>query len=60
VSRLPVPMRCLKRPQVGGLVVPFPSYEDNDSALFANVDPRRRLDRAQADQLRAALRAPGL
>ncbi|WP_329020496.1 cell envelope biogenesis protein OmpA [Streptomyces sp. NBC_01601] len=43
MSRLPIPVRCLGRPRVGGLVVPFISYEHGGSALFGSVDPRRRV-----------------
>jgi hypothetical protein len=42
VSQPPVPVRCLNRPRVGGLVVPFISYEHGGYALFGSVDPRRR------------------
>ncbi|MEU5417762.1 cell envelope biogenesis protein OmpA [Streptomyces sp. NPDC020667] len=42
MSQPPVPVRCLGRPRVGGLVVPFTSYEHNGSAAFGTVDPRRR------------------
>ncbi|MGW6202115.1 cell envelope biogenesis protein OmpA [Streptomyces sp. NPDC055089] len=38
----PIPVRCLKRPRIGGLVVPFISYEHGGAALFGSVDPRRR------------------
>ncbi|MFG2210553.1 cell envelope biogenesis protein OmpA [Streptomyces sp. NPDC048638] len=44
VSGLPVPVRMLGRPRVGGLVVPFISYEHGGSALFGSVDPRRHAE----------------
>ncbi|MFE0373603.1 cell envelope biogenesis protein OmpA [Streptomyces tendae] len=42
MSQPPVPVRCAARPRVGGLVVPFISYEHGGHALFGSVDPRRR------------------
>ncbi|MFJ4700558.1 cell envelope biogenesis protein OmpA [Streptomyces sp. NPDC088768] len=42
MSTPPVPVRCLSRPRVGGLVVPFVSYEHGGHAVFGSVDPRRR------------------
>ncbi|MEW1760405.1 cell envelope biogenesis protein OmpA [Streptomyces cyaneofuscatus] len=43
-SRPPVPMRCLERPRIGGLVVPFISYVHGGAAIFGSVDPRRRTE----------------
>ncbi|MBV9026204.1 MAG: cell envelope biogenesis protein OmpA [Streptomycetaceae bacterium] len=35
-------MRCAARPQVGGLVVPWISYEHGGRAAFGSLDPIRR------------------
>ncbi|MEO3976794.1 cell envelope biogenesis protein OmpA [Streptomyces sp. CAU 1734] len=42
MSQPPVPVRCRERPQAGGLVVPFISYEHAGHAVFGAINPRRR------------------
>lgn len=44
MTGLPLPVRLLGRPRVGGLVVPFISYEHAGAALFGSVDPRRHAE----------------
>ncbi|MER6126561.1 cell envelope biogenesis protein OmpA [Streptomyces sp. NPDC001795] len=41
MSPYPIPVRCRKRPVIGGLVVPFISYEHAGRAALGSVDPRR-------------------
>ncbi|MCM2430920.1 cell envelope biogenesis protein OmpA [Streptomyces sp. RKAG337] len=39
MSALPTPIRCNSRPRVGGLVVPWISYEHGGHATFGTIDP---------------------
>ena len=42
MSEFPVPLRCSGRPRVGGLVVPWVSYQHGGHAVFGSIDPIRR------------------
>lgn len=39
MSVLPTPIRCSSRPRVGGLVIPWISYEHGGHATFGTLDP---------------------